>query len=64
MRARLRPSTWCCCGGVRTTRSRRRSHGRRHWSQGRRLIWLVTPKTGREGYVEPSDVHEECRRSA
>jgi hypothetical protein len=21
-------------------------------------IWLVTPKTGREGYVEPSDVHE------
>ncbi|MFD5098325.1 DUF3052 domain-containing protein [Streptomyces albidochromogenes] len=21
-------------------------------------IWLVTPKTGREGYVEPSDVQE------
>ena len=24
------------------------------------LIWLLTPKTGQDGYVEPSDVAEAC----
>ncbi|WP_029135271.1 DUF3052 domain-containing protein [Nakamurella lactea] len=25
------------------------------------VIWLLTPKTGREGYVEPSDIAEAAR---
>jgi hypothetical protein len=25
------------------------------------VIWLLTPKTGRDGYVEPSDIAEATR---
>ncbi|MFE6688228.1 DUF3052 domain-containing protein [Streptomyces sp. NPDC057743] len=26
-------------------------------------IWLLTPKTGRDGYIEPSDINEAARTS-
>ena len=54
----MRSLTLCCCGSAMTMAIRRcpvdaitplADHG---------VIWLLTPKAGRDGHVEPADIAE------
>ena len=58
-KTRTRSSTWSCCGGGRATAISRTSLiGAIGPLAENGVIWVLTPKTGRGGHVEPSEIAE------
>ena len=60
----MESSTWSCCGGVRTTAtSPTRMVDAKSPLADNGVVWLLTPKFGREGALEPADIADAAATS-
>ena len=51
----------CCCGGATVTATWSGSaDGCDHPAGRRRIIWVLTPKTGKPGHVLPAEIAESA----